>query len=233
MRETGIMEIFRKSDAYKQGHFKLSSGLHSGAYLQCALVLQYPVIAARLCSILAARFQREKVDIVVGPAMGGIILAYELARALNARAIFTERDKDGKMALRRGFKVPDGSNVVIAEDVLTTGKSVKEVISLLKKNNINLLAIACLVDRSAKGIDLGGIKRESLLKLDISVFEESECPFCKNGILLDKPGSRPDGAEGRLKGVEAPIRLYPIEEGKYNGNGNKKYNQKNKRRGGC
>lgn len=190
MQDMEIMDIFKKAGAYHQGHFKLSSGRHSGAYLQCALVLQNPLVAARLCGVLAKKFQADTPDTVIGPAMGGIVLAYELARALNARALFTERDKDGKMALRRGFTVSPRNRVLIAEDVLTTGKSVKEVIALLKEDSIVPVGIASIVNRSAKPIDFGGIKCESLIKLDIPTFEEGECPLCQEGMPLVKPGSR-------------------------------------------
>ncbi|MGD2278981.1 MAG: orotate phosphoribosyltransferase [Candidatus Omnitrophota bacterium] len=190
MNEREIMEIFTKIGAYQQGHFKLSSGLHSGAYLQCALVLQDPVLAARLCGVLAEKFVADAPDIVVGPAMGGVVLAYELARALNARAIFTERDKNGKMALRRGFMVSPKNKVLIAEDVLTTGGSVKEVIKLLEEESVRPLGVACLVNRSSRIIDFGGIKCESLIKLDIPTFEEAECPLCQEGMPITKPGSR-------------------------------------------
>ena len=128
MQEMEIIDIFQKCDAYRQGHFKLSSGLHSGAYLQCALVLQDPRIAGRLCGALAEKFKGNEPDLIIGPAMGGVVLAYELARALNARAIFTERDDSGKMVLRRGFTISPNNRVLIAEDVLTTGRSVKEVL---------------------------------------------------------------------------------------------------------
>ena len=190
MNQREIMEIFTRIGAYQQGHFKLSSGLHSGAYLQCALVLQDPVLAARLCGVLAEKFITDAPDIVVGPAMGGIVLAYELARALNARAIFTERDKEGKMALRRGFAVSPKNKVLIAEDVLTTGGSIKEVIELLENEGVKPLGVACLINRSNKIIDFGGIKCESLIKLDIPTFEEEECPLCQEGMPITKPGSR-------------------------------------------
>ncbi len=190
MQEMEIMDIFTKTGAYQQGHFLLSSGLHSGAYLQCALVLQDPILAARLCGVLAAKFRTDEPDIVIGPAMGGIVLAYELARNLNARAIFAERDKEGKMALRRGFRIVPGSKVLVAEDVLTTGGSVKEVVSLIEKDGIAPIGIACLVDRSAKKIDFGGIKHESLIKLDIPTFTKETCPLCQEGIPVVKPGSR-------------------------------------------
>ncbi|MGB2630362.1 MAG: orotate phosphoribosyltransferase [Candidatus Omnitrophota bacterium] len=190
MNEREIMEIFTKMRAYQTGHFKLSSGLHSGAYLQCALVLQSPVLAARLCGVLAEKFRADGPDLIIGPAMGGITMAYEMARALNARAIFAERDKEGKMCLRRGFIVSPKNRVLIAEDVLTTGGSVKEVIKLLAEDSITPLGVACLVDRSSERIDFGGIKHESLIKLDIPVFREDECPLCQEGMSITKPGSR-------------------------------------------
>ncbi len=190
MQDMEIIEIFKKSGAFQQGHFKLSSGLHSGAYLQCALVLQDPIVAARLCGALAEKFRRDTPDVIVGPAMGGIVLAYELARALNARAVFTERDAEGKMVLRRGFQVSPKNKVLIAEDVLTTGGSVKEVITLLKKQGIDPVGVASLVNRSSEQIDFGGVKSESLIKLDIPTFEEAVCPLCQEGMPIDKPGSK-------------------------------------------
>jgi orotate phosphoribosyltransferase len=190
MQEMEIMDIFTKIGAYQQGHFKLSSGLHSGAYLQCALVLQDPVLSARLCKVLADKFKADTPDLIIGPAMGGIVLAYELARALNARAIFTERDAEGKMTLRRGFRVSPVNRVLIAEDVLTTGKSVKEVIELLRGEGVTPLGAACLIDRSTEIIDFGGIKHESLIKLNIPTFKEGECPLCQEGMPITKPGSR-------------------------------------------
>jgi len=185
-----VMEILNKTGAYKQGHFKLSSGLHSPAYLQCALVLQDPVIAARVSGALAEKVRELKPDIVVGPAMGGIIFAYEMARHLNSRSIFTERDPFGEMKLRRGFKIFPGSRVMIAEDVLTTGKSIKEVISLLKEKEITPVGIVCLVDRRDIAGDFNGIKLKSLIKLEIPVFPEAKCPLCQEGIPIEKPGSR-------------------------------------------
>ncbi len=190
MQEMEIMDIFSKIGAYQQGHFKLSSGLHSGAYLQCALILQDPVLSARLCGVLAEKFRSDKPDIIIGPAMGGIILAYELARALNARAVFTERDAKGEMSLRRGFRVSPANKVLVAEDVLTTGKSVKEVISLMREDGIVPLGVAALVDRSGGLLDFNGIKHESLIKLNIPTFNETECPLCQEGVPIVKPGSR-------------------------------------------
>jgi orotate phosphoribosyltransferase len=190
MQQMEIMDIFTKTGAFRQGHFQLSSGLHSGAYMQCALVLQNPVIAARLCGSLAEKFRMDEPDIIVGLAMGGIVLAYELAKQLNARAVFTERDADGKMTLRRGFRVFPVNKILIAEDVLTTGGSVKEVISLFQQDGIVPAGVACLVDRSSEPIDFGSVKHESLIKLNIPTFKREECPLCQEGIPVVKPGSR-------------------------------------------
>jgi orotate phosphoribosyltransferase len=190
MQEMEIMEMFRKTGAYRQGHFKLSSGLHSGAYLQCALVLQNPIIAARLCSSLATKFAQNTPDVVIGPALGGVVIAYELARALGARAIFSERDASGIMKLRRGFRVSPSLRVLIAEDVLTTGRSVREVIDLLKEDGVTPVGVAALVDRAGTALDFGGIKHEGLIKLNIPTFDPSSCPLCQEGLPLEKPGSR-------------------------------------------
>lgn len=190
MEEREIMSIFTDIGAYQQGHFKLSSGLHSGSYLQCALVLADPILAERLCGTLAKKLRPVKPDIVIGPAMGGIVLAYELARAVGARAMFTERDKDGKMLLRRGFRVNPGDKVVVAEDVITTGGSVKEVIELLRENDVDPIEVACFVDRSTKSPDLAGVAHKSLLKLDIPTFTEAQCPLCQEGLPIQKPGSK-------------------------------------------
>ncbi|MCK5451111.1 MAG: orotate phosphoribosyltransferase [Candidatus Omnitrophica bacterium] len=190
MRDQEVMEMFTRIGAYKQGHFKLSSGLHSAAYLQCALIFSEPVLAKRVCSSLAEKIRMFEPDVVIGPAMGGIVLAYEMGRILKTRAIFTERETNGKMVLKRGFIVSPQNRVLIAEDVLTTGKSVKEVIDLLKQDGIAPVGIASIVDRSRGKLDFGGIKYESLIKLDVPVFEENKCPLCQEGIPIVKPGSR-------------------------------------------
>jgi len=190
MQEREILDLFKKCDAYKQGHFKLSSGLHSGAYLQCALVLQDPIVSEKLCKSLSRKVIQDEPDVIIGPAMGGIVLAYELARQLKARAVFSERDNEGKMQLRRGFAITAQNRVVIAEDVLTTGKSVKEVIEMLKMDGITPVGIVSLVDRSGGKLDFGGIKYESLLKLDVPTFHPEACPLCEEGYSIEKPGSR-------------------------------------------
>lgn len=182
-----ILQILKETGAFLEGHFQLSSGLHSGQYLQCAVILQHPEYAQRLCSELAKDFKKDRVTAVIGPALGGIIVSYEIARALNARSIFAER-VDGKFVLRRNFLLGPEDNVLVVEDVLTTGGSVKEVIGLVKQSKANLVGVAVIVDRSVAGLE--GLKFKSLLKMDIPTFRAKECPFCKKGIGIDKPGSK-------------------------------------------
>jgi orotate phosphoribosyltransferase len=189
MKSIDINEMLLKADAMKKGHFLLSSGLHSEKYLQCALLLSHPRYAAALCKRLAGRFKSDKIDIVIGPAYGGIIVAYELARALGSRALFAERH-NGIMQLRRGFTIESHHRVIIAEDVITTGKSVKEVIACLKPLGAHIVGIASLIDRSTdKGI-FEKIKQASVKKINIQTYTPAECPLCKKGIPLTKPGSR-------------------------------------------
>ena len=189
MAETDILKMFDKAGALLKGHFLLSSGLHSEKYLQCALLLQYPLYAQKLCKKLAAKFKDDKIDVVIGPAYGGILVAYDLARALRARALFTER-KDGTMQLRRGFSIKKGERVVIAEDVVTTGKSVLEVAETIKPFNPKIVGVAALVDRSGKAKPFGKIRFESLKKIDIKTYSPDRCPLCKKNIPVTKPGSR-------------------------------------------
>ncbi|GAG11281.1 unnamed protein product, partial [marine sediment metagenome] len=146
MPRVNELKVFQDAGALLEGHFLLSSGLHSGQYLQCALLLRYPSRARKLCSKLAANFRGKRIEAVVGPAYGGIIVAYELARALGARALFTER-KDGRMQLRRGFKIKQGERILVAEDVVTTGGSVKELLRAIRPYKPKIVAIAALIDR--------------------------------------------------------------------------------------
>ncbi|NLC44565.1 MAG: orotate phosphoribosyltransferase [Clostridiales bacterium] len=183
-----IENIFLESEALLKGHFRLTSGRHSDQYMQCAKVLQYPHFTEILCKDLAERFQGEKIDVVIGPAMGGIIVAYEMARQLNARAIFAERVNE-KLELRRGFSIEPGDNVLIVEDVITTGGSVIEVINLVRETGANIIGTALLVDRSAGKVNLG-VRTESLLSMEVVSYEEGECPLCKEDIPVVKPGSR-------------------------------------------
>ena len=188
MNQKEVLEIFKDCGALLEGHFLLSSGRHSSQYLQCAKVLENPKNADKLSRALAESFKDKKITAVVGPAMGGIILAYELARATGARALFTEREL-GKMCLRRGFSLSLQDRVLVAEDVITTGGSVKEVIELVKAKGAEIVAVCALVDRSQGKIDLGA-RLTSLIKIDIPTFKPQNCPLCKDGLALIKPGSR-------------------------------------------
>ncbi|MFA6143139.1 MAG: orotate phosphoribosyltransferase [Candidatus Omnitrophota bacterium] len=188
MTEKDVLKIFDKYSALLTGHFKLSSGLHSEKYLQCALVLQYPEAAGLLAKELAKKFAEEKIGVVVGPALGGITIAYEVARALGVRGLFTER-QDGKMVLRRGFSVKPGERVLIVEDVITTGLSTKEVIEVVKSLGGQIAGVGSIIDRSSAPIDFSA-KFESLAKIKVETFKEDDCPLCKSNIPITKPGSR-------------------------------------------
>lgn len=188
MTEKEVLDLFVKQGALLEGHFKLSSGLHSGKYLQCALVLQYPDIAEKLSRALANKFSAEKVDVVIGPALGGVTLAYEVARAIGARGLFTERQY-GKMVLRRGFSISKGEKALVVEDVVTTGGSTKEVVALIKSLGADVIGVGSIIDRSTEDIDFG-VLFESLAKVSVNTFEEKYCPLCKSNIPVTKPGSR-------------------------------------------
>ncbi len=188
MTEKEVLELFDKYNALLAGHFRLSGGLHSEKYLQCALILQYPDAAAKLAKALAGKFTKEKIDVVIGPALGGITLAYEVARAIGVRGVFTER-QDGKMVLRRGFVVKSGEKVLVVEDVVTTGGSTKEVIEVVKNSGGKVIGVGSVIDRSDSPVDFGA-RFESLARIKIETFKEGDCPLCKNNIPITKPGSR-------------------------------------------
>ena len=188
MTEKEILNIFNNAGAILEGHFKLSSGKHSAVYLQCARVLENPKYTEKLCKELAKKFAKEKIDTVIAPALGGILVSYEVARGLGVKGLFTER-VDGKMVLRRGFTLNEKNNVLIVEDVITTGLSTKEVIKVVKSFKSNIVGVGCLVDRS-KGKANFGVKFKSLIEIDIPTFDEVGCPLCKNKLPITKPGSR-------------------------------------------
>ena len=188
MNQNEILQIFKDAGALLEGHFLLSSGLHSQQYLQCARVLENPQVAQKLCQELAKQYQQQAINVVIGPALGGITLAYELARALGVRALFAER-VERKMCLRRGFKISEQDKVLVAEDVITTGGSVKEVIALVKEQGAKVAAACALADRSQGGVDFG-VEYASLLKLAIKNFSAQQCPLCQQGLPLVKPGSK-------------------------------------------
>ena len=189
MNNTDVLTMLHKAGAMLTGHFLLSSGLHSEKYLQCALLLSHPKYAAVLCKELAQKFKKNKIEIVIGPAYGGIIVAYELARAINAQAIFAER-KDGIMQIRRGFSIKKGQRVLIAEDVVTTGKSVKEVIKAIRPYKPEIVGVAALIDRSGKKNIFGKTQLTSVKKINIKTYNTQACLLCKGNIPLVKPGSR-------------------------------------------
>ena len=183
-----MLDIFKKTEAFLEGHFILSSGLHSEKYLQCAKVLQYPEHAQSLCSALAGRFRRLGIDTVVAPAIGGILVSYEVARALGLRSVFMER-VDGSMRLRRGFTLDKGERVLVTEDVITTGLSTREILDVVRSSGASLAGVGCLIDRSEGEIDFG-VRFESLLKIKAPLFKPEDCPLCKKQIPVSKPGSR-------------------------------------------
>ena len=183
-----ILEICRKTGALLRGHFRLTSGLHSGHYLQCAKALQYPEFSEFMCKELAGPFKHSKISVVAAPAIGGIIVAYEIARILKARTIFAERE-DGGMSFRRGFSLTPKDRVLVVEDVMTTGGSIKEVINLVKISGAKVMGVGVLFDRSPERIDLG-TDYKCLLRLNIETFTPDKCPLCEEKIEITKPGSR-------------------------------------------
>ncbi len=188
MQEERVIEIFKKTGVLQEGHFKLSSGLHSDQYLQCAQVLQYPTQAQKLAEALADKFTDIEFDVVVGPAMGGVTLAYAVGLALETRTIFTER-VEGAMTLRRGFELNAADKALVVDDVLTTGKSVNEVIEVIKREEAELAGVGVLVNRSSGGVDFG-VPTKAMLEVDVKTYEPDNCPLCAAGQKIDKPGSR-------------------------------------------
>jgi orotate phosphoribosyltransferase len=184
--ESEIVEILTKTGAVLDGHFLLSSGLHSDRYFQMALVLQYPEYAKRLAEELTARFAGERIDAVIGPAIGGIILSYQLAQLLNARSIFAER-QDGIMSLRRGFSINQGERILVCEDVITTGGSVREVSDIARNAGADICGICCLVLRGNAEFDC---RFEFLIQMVAVNYKPQECPLCARNIPIIKPGSR-------------------------------------------
>jgi len=181
-----INKILEKTGAVLKGHFLLSSGLHSDTYFQMALVFQYPEYGKVVCQQLAENFKREKINVVIGPAIGGIIISYQLAEILRTKSIFAERE-NGKMKLKRGFKIGKGEKVLVCEDVITTGGSVKEVIELVEKEGGEIVGIGCIVERGTVELKY---PLKTLIKVDVKNYHPFECPLCQKKIPLVKPGSR-------------------------------------------
>jgi orotate phosphoribosyltransferase len=212
------LKMFEVAGAVKGGHFELSSGLHSAMYVQCALVLQYSRFAERLGAGLAELFREVEVDVVVSPAMGGLIIGQEVARALpehgarhgeapvgsgaGVAAIFVERDANGAMAMRRGFSLREGERVLVIEDVWTTGGSTREAIRVIEAAGGRVVGAGALIDRSGGKIELG-VSARALIDLTIPSYEAKDCPLCREGSVAVKPGSRFKGsASGGASGAE-------------------------------
>jgi len=192
--ETSVMALFAETGAYLHGHFRLTSGLHSNEYLQCAKVLANPAYAERLGRELAAQVTTLLggviPDVVIAPAIGGIVIGHEVARAFRARSLFTERDLESNaMILRRGFEIKPGESVVVIEDVITTGGSTKEVIRVVETYGVNVKAAGSIIDRSNGRADVG-VPRVALQSLRAVAYQPEDCPLCKEGLPLVKPGSR-------------------------------------------
>ncbi|MFZ5352644.1 MAG: orotate phosphoribosyltransferase [Bacillota bacterium] len=183
-----VQEILEKTGVLQHGHFVLSSGKHSNKYMQCAKIFQHPECSVEISKGLAEKFEGYDIDIVIGPALGGIILAYEVGRHLEVKAIYAERE-NGVMTLRRGFEIARRSKVLVVEDVITTGGSVKEVIDLVRSKGAEVVGVGSVVDRSG-GKVLFDIPYKSLIRVDIDTYEPNGCPMCKEGSIPSKPGSR-------------------------------------------
>jgi orotate phosphoribosyltransferase len=189
-----VLDLFRSTGAYLTGHFRLTSGLHSAEYLQCALVLRHPAAAEQLGRLVAAELHKltgEKIGLVVSPALGGLIIGHEVARALGTPFVFTERDPETrKMLLRRGFTVEPGETAVVVEDVITTGGSTQDVVETLTAAGARVVAAASIIDRSGGKADVG-VPRAALATLKVAAYAPEDCPLCRQGLPVVKPGSRP------------------------------------------
>ena len=188
MTQDEVLAIYQKTGALLTGHFLLSSGLHSERYLQSALVLQQPDIATSLCAALAENFKDQKIGAVIAPALGGVFVSHETARALGVRALFAER-VNGELTLRRGFTIKAGERILVVEDVITTGKSTRETIAVVQKAGGVVVAAASLVDRSGGKAELG-VPYKALVTLEVPSFTAEDCPLCRAGSAPIKPGSR-------------------------------------------
>ncbi len=181
-----VLDLLKKAQGYLKGHFCLTSGNHSDTYFQCAKLYQYPDICEKLAKKLSEKLKDIEFDTVIAPAIGAIIFGYEVAKQTGKRNLFVER-KDGKMQLRRGYNIKRNEKVIIVEDVVTTAKTIKETIEAIKDYEADVVGYACIVDRTSGKTDYNF---RSLLKMDPVIYTPDECPLCKEGILIEKPGSR-------------------------------------------
>ncbi|WP_182187635.1 orotate phosphoribosyltransferase [Pectinatus frisingensis] len=187
MTEQEVKNLLLKTNAIMEGHFLLTSGLHSPTYVEKFNVLQHPEYTEALCREIAAQFADKNIQTVVGPMTGGILLAHEVGKALGTRAIFTER-VDGRMAFRRGFSLQKGERVLVVEDIVTTGGSVKEVIDVVKSEGAVPVGVGLLVDRSGGKADFGDVPHKALLNLEVKTYKPEDCPLCKNNVPMTKRG---------------------------------------------
>ncbi len=183
-----LTELLQQTGALQSGHFLLTSGLHSSQYIQCALLLQHPDLATRVCAVLAGRFRGDRPEVVIGPAYGGIIVAHEVARALHVRALFAER-VEGRFELRRSFRIEPGERTLVVENVVTTGGSTREVKRVVEGYGGVVIGVGTLVSRAPITLDFD-CRFEALLTLTADAYEAAGCPMCRKGIPLLKPGSR-------------------------------------------
>jgi len=188
MRPSEVMRLFRECGAWQEGHFQLSSGLHSHEYLQCAMLLQHPTLASKVCEALAERFIADEVTCVAAPALGGILVGYETARHLGARSVFAER-VDEHLSFRRTFHIGPKDRILVVEDVVTTGGSVQELITLAQDIGATVVGVGALIDRSG-GWAAFEVKYHALVSVNLKTFSTAECPLCKEGVPINKPGSR-------------------------------------------
>lgn len=188
MTDEKILETFKSTNALLEGHFLLTSGRHSNKYFQCAQVLQHTKQTSEICAVLAEEFKDKGIQTVIAPAIGGIVVGQEVARQLGARFIWAERE-DKKMTLRRSFEISEGEKILVCEDVVTTGGSVKEVIDIAKEKGAEIVGVGVIVDRSNGTADFG-VPMKSTLQLEVISYEPENCPICKEGLELVKPGSR-------------------------------------------
>jgi orotate phosphoribosyltransferase len=198
MTEADLLALFRQSGALLDGHFRLSSGLHSAGYLQCALVLQYPRDAGAIGAALGERVRAWGATAVLSPALGGIVIGQEVARALDCRALFAER-QGGALTLRRGFSLAPGDQVLVVEDVVTTAGSTRETMAVARAAGATVVGACSMVDRSGGGHGLD-VPYAALLRIEVPTYTEAECPMCRDGVPVTKPGSRP-GTQERIRSV--------------------------------
>ena len=188
MTQNEIIDLFKKTNVIQTGHFELSSGRHTDTYLQCAQILQYPEYTNKLAAEIAKIWENEDIDLIVGPAIGGIVISYAVASEMGLRNIFSER-KNGEMKFRRNLEVKENEKVLIVEDVVTTGGSVREVIELLEKSNADIVGISSLVDRSNGKVEFD-YPFKPLVQLKVDSYKKDECKLCEKGISINKPGSK-------------------------------------------